>query len=139
MICVRCQFVHLLVSGNSVSNSSLYEDALNMCLPGITKEQLGEMQNYKIELETRVLQLFVEGSCLIYIICVCFCIMVSHTYCVVFFVVVVLCDLCCQYLWITPSVFSNVYLQLAVVMIIWSRLHIHGYITSTVHFIEAEM
>ena len=51
MICVRCQFVNLLVSGNPVSNPS-YEDALNMCQPRMTKEQLRQVQNYKIELDT---------------------------------------------------------------------------------------
>ena len=51
MICVRCQFVHLLVSGNPVSNPS-DEDVLNMCLPRMTKEQLRQVKNYKIELDT---------------------------------------------------------------------------------------
>ena len=52
-------------------------------------------------------------SCLIYVICVCLCIVVSNTYSVVFFFV--LYTLCCQFLWIhhcfiAPSVFFNVYL-----------------------------
>ena len=37
-----------------------------------------------------------EGSCLIYVICVCLCIVVSNTYCVVFLFVFVLCTLCFQ-------------------------------------------
>ena len=41
-----------------------------------------------------------KGSCLIYVICVCLCIVVYKTYCVVFFVLFVLCTLCCQFLWI---------------------------------------
>ena len=43
-----------------------------------------------------------EGSCLIYVICVCLCIVVSNTYYVVFFSLFlsVLCTLCCQFLWI---------------------------------------
>ena len=44
------------------------------------------------------LQLFVGSSCLIYVICVCLCVMVSNTFCVVFFFI--LCSLCCQFLWI---------------------------------------
>ena len=81
-----------------------------------------------------------EGSCRIYVICVCLRIVVSTTYCVVYlciyvlFVFVlctqcyqclwivhswlpllfsyrVLCTQCCQYLWIFPSVFSNVYFR----------------------------
>ena len=57
-----------------------------------------------------------EGSCFIYIIYVCLCIVVSNTCCVVFVLfALVLCILCCQFLWIVhyfiaPSVFSNVYL-----------------------------
>jgi len=39
-----------------------------------------------------------KGACLIYVICVCLRIVVSNTYCVVFFFV--LCTLCCQFLWI---------------------------------------
>ena len=59
---------------------------------------------------------FVGGSCLIYVICVCLRIVVSNTYCVVF-----LLSLCCvSYvasftglcILIARSVFSNVYLQL---------------------------
>jgi len=40
--------------------------------------------------------------CLIYVICVCFRIVLSNTYCVVFLLCffVVLCTLCCQLLWI---------------------------------------
>ena len=58
-----------------------------------------------------------EGACLIYVICVCLCIVVSRTYCVV------LCfsfsSSCVRHVhsfsgmspfFITPSVFSNVYL-----------------------------
>ena len=59
------------------------------------------------------MQLFVKGrgSCLIYVICVCLRIVVSNTYCVVFFFV-----LCCHCLgffsFYNPSVFSNVYFPL---------------------------
>jgi len=60
-------------------------------------------------------QLFVWGSCLIYIICVCLHVVVSNTHCVVCFFPFVLCTLCWQFLWIahlwlTPSVFSGIYL-----------------------------
>jgi hypothetical protein len=136
MICVRCQFVNLLVSGNPVSNPS-YEDALNMCQPRMTKEQLRQVQNYKIELDTS--PPVVCGGYMSYLRYLCLFVYngVPHIFSSGFFFV--LCDLCCQFLWITPSIFSNVYLQLAVAMIIWSRLHMHGYITSTVHLIEAEM
>ena len=41
-----------------------------------------------------------EGSCFIYVISVCLCIVVSNTYCVVFLFLFVLCSLCCQFLWI---------------------------------------
>ena len=41
------------------------------------------------------LQLFVRTSCLIFFICACLRIVVSNSYCVVFFV---LCTLCCQFL-----------------------------------------
>ena len=41
-----------------------------------------------------------EGSCLIYIICICLCIVVSNTYCVFALFFFVLCTLCCQFLWI---------------------------------------
>ena len=46
-----------------------------------------------------------EGSCLIYVIRVCLCIVVSNTSCVVFFVlfVFVLCVRYCQFLWIVHS------------------------------------
>ena len=57
-----------------------------------------------------------EGSCLIYVICVCLRIVVSNTYCVVFFVflVIVLCALCWHVsldcpICIAPGMFSNVY------------------------------
>ena len=50
-----------------------------------------------------------EDSCLIYITSACLHKVVSNTYCIVFFFV--LCTLCCQFLWIVPSVFSNVYLH----------------------------
>jgi hypothetical protein len=42
------------------------------------------------------MKLFVE--CLIYVICVCLHIVVSNAYCIVFFLL--LCALCCQFLWI---------------------------------------
>jgi hypothetical protein len=56
------------------------------------------------------------GSCLIYIICFCFRIVASNTYCVVFFVC--FSSSCVPYvasfsglsILIAPSVFSNVYL-----------------------------
>jgi hypothetical protein len=38
--------------------------------------------------------------CLICVICFCLRIVVSNTYCVVFFFV--LCTVCCQFLWIVP-------------------------------------
>ena len=43
-----------------------------------------------------------EGSCLIYVICVCLRIVVSNAHYVVvlFFFLFVLCTLCCQFLWI---------------------------------------
>ena len=42
-----------------------------------------------------------ESSCLIYVICVCFRVVVSNAYCVVCFVFFfVLCTLYCQFLWI---------------------------------------
>ena len=52
-----------------------------------------------------------DGSCLIYVICVCSSVVVSNTYCVVFFVlfIFVLCTLCCQFHFIVTSVLSNVY------------------------------
>jgi hypothetical protein len=51
-----------------------------------------------------------EASCLIYIICVCLCIMMFNKYCVVFlFYLSSSCTLCYQFLWIVllsvPSVF----------------------------------
>ena len=68
-------------------------------------------------------QLCVRCSRLIYVICVCLCIVVSNTYCVVFFnlFVFVLClvypmlpvSLDCIFL-IAPSVFSNVYLHIII-------------------------
>jgi hypothetical protein len=57
-----------------------------------------------------------KGSCLIYIICVCLHIVVSNTYCVVFFFILSISlfllpvSLDCPFL-IAPSVFSNVYLH----------------------------
>jgi len=58
---------------------------------------------------------FYDGSCLIYVICVCWRIVVSNTYCVVFLFFFVLCTQCCKLLWIVHflfclSLFSNVYL-----------------------------
>ena len=47
--------------------------------------------------------LFCKGSCLIYVICVCLCIVVSNTYCVEFFIwpsSCVLGVLYCQFLWV---------------------------------------
>ena len=48
-----------------------------------------------------------EGSCLIYVICVCLCIGVYNTYCVVFLLCLssscVLCTQCCQFPWIVHS------------------------------------
>jgi hypothetical protein len=62
-----------------------------------------------------------EGSCLIYVICVCLRIVVSNTYCVVVFIVFALCFMLTVYLdWpflIAPSVFSNVYLPMLTLMI----------------------
>ena len=57
------------------------------------------------------------GGLMSYVICVCLRIVVLNIFCVVFFVV--LCTLCCQFLWIVhfliaPSVFSNVYLSICV-------------------------
>ena len=58
-----------------------------------------------------------KSTCLIYVICVCMCTVVSNTYRVVFLLCFfVLCILCCQLLWIVPffivsSVFSDVYLM----------------------------
>ena len=70
-----------------------------------------------------------EGSCHIYVICVCLGIVVSNTYCIVFLLwfIFVLCILYCQFLWnvnfwlhfrhslmsifVAPSVFSNDYFQ----------------------------
>jgi hypothetical protein len=57
------------------------------------------------------------GGLMSYVICACFPIVVLNIFCVVFFVV--LCILCCQFLWIVhfliaPSVFSNVYLSICV-------------------------
>ena len=54
-----------------------------------------------------------EGSCLVFIVCVCLRVVVSNTYCVAFFFV--LCTVCWQFLWIfhllfAPSVFSEVFL-----------------------------
>jgi hypothetical protein len=57
-----------------------------------------------------------EGSCRIYVICVCLRIVVSNTYCVVYFCFVCLrpvypmlpVSLDCQF-FIAPSVFSNIY------------------------------
>ena len=52
--------------------------------------------------------------CLIYVICVCFRLVVSNTYCVVvfwfffWFFLSSSCVLCCQFIWIVHSVFSNV-------------------------------
>ena len=46
------------------------------------------------------LQLFVGGLMFFYVICVCFRIVVSNTYCVVFLFLFVLCTMCCQFLWI---------------------------------------
>ena len=59
-----------------------------------------------------------EGSCLIYVICVCFRIVVSNTYCVVFLfclssswvLLYVPVSLCCLFL-IASSVFSKIYLN----------------------------
>jgi hypothetical protein len=48
------------------------------------------------------------GSCLIFVISVCLCIVVSNTCCVVYLMLPVSLD--CQFL-IAPSVFSNVYLN----------------------------
>jgi hypothetical protein len=64
------------------------------------------------------LQLFVWGSCLFYVMCVCLPIVVSNTYCVVvFFSVFFWCfvypilPVSLDYpLFIAPSVFSDVYL-----------------------------
>ena len=58
------------------------------------------------------LRLFVDGSCLVFFICVCLRIVVSNTYCVVCLLSVVLLtvSLDCQYL-VSPSVFSNFYLR----------------------------
>jgi hypothetical protein len=60
-----------------------------------------------------------EGSCLIYVICVCLRMMVSNTYFVVFLLCVssscILCTLSCQFLWIVPSVFDGV----DVAVIVW--------------------
>jgi hypothetical protein len=56
------------------------------------------------------LQLFVRGSCLINVICVCLRIMVSNAHCgrflfvFVWFLFVVLCDMRCQFLWIVHFV-----------------------------------
>ena len=61
------------------------------------------------------LQLFVWGSCLIYVICVCLCIVVSNTYCVVFCIfrrlVYPMLPVSLNYPFlILSSVFSKVYL-----------------------------
>jgi hypothetical protein len=67
-----------------------------------------------------------EGSCLIYVICVCLGILVSTTllyFCFVFLCLVYLIlpvSLDCSFL-IVPSVFSNVYLQIRVVYLQSSR------------------
>jgi hypothetical protein len=47
-----------------------------------------------------ILKLFLneDGLCLIHVICDCLCIIVSNTYCVVFFFC--LSSSCCQFLWI---------------------------------------
>jgi hypothetical protein len=53
---------------------------------------------------------FLEGSCLINVICVCLRIMVSNAHCVrfllvfVWFLFFVLCDMRCQFLWIVHFV-----------------------------------
>ena len=57
-----------------------------------------------------------EDSCLIYVICVCLRIVVSNTYCIVIFCLLILyhimpVSLDCPFL-IAPSVFSNVYLHI---------------------------
>ena len=71
------------------------------------------------------LQLFVESSCLIYVICICLRIVLSKTYCVLFLVCFSSCcvpvsvSLDCPFL-IVPSVFSNAYLV---------SEHFHWYIT----------
>ena len=55
-----------------------------------------------------------EDSCLIYIICICFRIMVSNTHYVVFLFFFILCTYVSNFsglsFLITPSLFSNVYL-----------------------------
>jgi hypothetical protein len=55
------------------------------------------ISSLRVELCTSCLK---ECSCLIYVICMCLFILVSNTYCVVFFVLFffVLCTLCCQFL-----------------------------------------
>ena len=41
-----------------------------------------------------------EGSCPVYVMCACVRIVVSNTHCVVLLFFIVLCALCCQFLWI---------------------------------------
>ena len=43
------------------------------------------------------LRLFVDGACLVYVICVCLRIVVSNTYCVMFLLLFFMCTLCSQF------------------------------------------
>ena len=98
----------------SVTISACKRCSVRRCLPLL----VGGLMSYVICVCSvrRCLPLLV-GGLMSYVICACFPIVVLNIFCVVFFVV--LCILCCQFLWIVhfliaPSVFSNVYLSICV-------------------------